>query len=190
MAKRRGVITPRDVRALGLAPENLNRLVKQGRLIRVGRGVYEHPNFEFTEMHSYVEVARVVPDAVFCLLTALRIHDIGTQNDSQVWIAIPRRRRVPRDRVVQLRVVRVSPDQFENDIEALEVEGVKIRVYSLERTIVDCFRMRHLIGLDVGLEALRESLRSRRTTVHGLMEVATRLRTWRTIGPYIEAYVA
>ncbi len=187
LARDQGVITPAEVKALGLAPENLNRLVQQGMLVRSGRGIYEHPDFEITEMHSYVEVAKAIPEGVFCLLSALRIHDIGTQNPHKVWIAVPRQKRIPRARSAQIRVVRMSPLQFDTEIEPHKIEGITLRVYSLEKTIIDCLRLRHLVGHDVGVEALKEAMKQQKVSVSKLMDVAKCLKSTGIVSPYVEA---
>ena len=186
LAKRQGAVTPSDVRAMGLAPENLNKLAKLGLLVRSGRGVYVHPEFDWTEYHTYVEVAKAVPSAVFCLLTALRIHDLGTQSPHQVWIAVPRDQRPPRSRT-NLRTVRMSPRQYALGIEARDVEGVQIKVYSVEKTLVDCFRLRRLVGHDVAVEALKDALRKRLLDIDVFVETAKGLRADKLVMPYLEA---
>ncbi|MFN8219322.1 MAG: type IV toxin-antitoxin system AbiEi family antitoxin domain-containing protein [Fimbriimonadales bacterium] len=187
LAKRRGVITPADVRALGLAPENLNKLAKLGKLEKLGRGLYRHPGFEATEHHSYVEVAKAVPDGVICLLSALNIHGIGTQMPWEVWVAIPRGRRIPATRQTRMRAVTMSGANFKLGTEEHTFEGVRVKVYGLEKTIIDCFRLRRLIGHEVAVEALRESIRAQKINVSTLTELADHLRSRRLIEPYLEA---
>lgn len=187
MASRQGVVTPSDVIALGLAPENLNRLTKLGKLSRVGQGLYQHPEFPVTEHHSYVEVARAQPNGVLCLLSALSIHGIGTQMPWAVWVAIPRGRRVPIGRSTSMRVVTMSGENFTLGIEVRHFESIPVKVYSLEKTIVDCFRLRHLIGHDVPVEALRDALSHRRLDPSAFLQIADKLRARRMIEPYLEA---
>ena len=187
MAERQGVVTPADVRGLGLAPENLNKLAKTGRLVKIGRGLYRHPDFEPSERHSVVEVAKAVPDGVICLLSALGIHGIGTQMAWDVWIAIPRGRRTPATRTTRIRAVTMISANHGLDVDEHQFEGVPIRVYSLERTIVDCFRLRRLVGHDVAVEALREAIGTQKVDISKLLHLAGLLRTRRLIQPYVEA---
>lgn len=187
LARQQGVVTPSDVRLLGLAPENLNRLVKQGLLERAGRGIYQHPEYKWTENHSYVEVAKAVPEAVICLLTALRIYEIGTQNPHRIWISIPYGKRVPKTRTSKLHVVRMSPKQYETGIEHRIIEGVSVPIYSLEKTIIDCFRLRRVVGTDVAIEALKEALRARKVDINMLIKISKSMRAASVVMPYIEA---
>jgi len=187
LAKRQGVVTPADVRALGLAPENLNKLTRLGKLNKIGRGLYRHPEFRATERHSIVEVARAVPDGVVCLLSALTIHEVGTQTPWEVWLAIPRGRRIPTTRLTRIRAVTMSGANFALGREEHKLEGVSVQVYSLEKTIVDCFRLRRLVGHEVAVEALREAVNSRKIDVSMLIQLAGKLRSRRLIEPYLDA---
>lgn len=190
LAKRQGVITPADVRAIGLAPENLNKLAKLGKLDKIGRGLYRHPEFQATERHSIVEVSRVVPEGVVCLLSALSIHGVGTQMPWEVWVAIPRGKRTPTTRQTRIRAVTMTGASFDLGREEHLFEGVSVKVYSLEKTIIDCFRLRRLIGHDVAIEALREAIHLEKIDVSKLLQLASQLRSRRLIEPYLETLLS
>lgn len=122
-------------------------------------------------------------------MSALRFHDIGTQLPAEVWIAVPRGTRVPRLSAPPLRVINISPVVFELGIEEHRVEGQTARVYSIARTIADCFRFRNKVGLDVALEALTDAWRSKRLKLDELTQIATKLRIRRVMQPYLETIV-
>lgn len=189
LARKGVLIRPRDAEALGVHTEALTRMTRSGELERVGPGRYRVANGEATKQHAMVLAAAAVPSAVVCLLSALSFHNIGTQLPHQVWIAVPRGRRVPRLSSPPLRVVRISPAMFTLGIETHRLEGHPVRVYSLARTVADCFRFRNTIGLDVALEALKEAWRSRRLNMDELNRVAKHLRVNRVMQPYLETIV-
>ncbi len=189
LARTRPLISARETGALGVHSETLTRLVRTGELERVGPGRYRLSSANVTENHDLVLAAASVPAAVICLLSALRFHNIGTQLPHQVWLAVPRGARVPRLSFPPLRVVRISPAMFRQGIERHHLEGHSVRVYSLARTVADCFRFRNTIGLDVALEALKEAWRSRRLNMDELNRVAKQLRVSRVMQPYLETIV-
>jgi predicted transcriptional regulator of viral defense system len=189
LARKGALIRPRDAFALGVHTETLTRMTRSGELERVGPGRYRAVNREATKHHAMVLVAAAVPSAVICLLSALSFHNIGTQLPHQVWLAVPRGARVPRLSFPPLRTVRVSPAMFELGIETHRLEGHPVRVYSLARTVADCFRFRNTIGLDVALEALKEAWRSRRLKMDELNRIAKQLRVNRVMRPYLETIV-
>lgn len=190
LAGARSVVRARDVAAHGVHTSTLTRLTRSGALEKVGPGRYrlakKHPR---TEHHDLVVAAAAVPRSVVCLLSALRFHDVGTQLPSEVWMAVPRGARVPRLMTPPLRVVNVSPAVFDVGIEEHRIERQVVRVYSLARTVADCFRFRNQIGLDVALEALTDAWRSKRLNVDELNRIAKKLRVHRVMQPYLEMVV-
>ena len=190
MARTRPVLRAREVAAQGIHTGTLTRLARAGTLERVGPGRYrlaQQPRV--TEYHDLAVAATSVPQAVVCLISALQFHGIGTQLPAEVWIAVPRGTRVPRLSTPPLRVVHISPDVFDRGIEPHRIEGQTVRVYSVARTIADCFRFRNSVGLDVALEALAEAWRGKRVDLDELHRLATTLRVQRVMQPYLEAIV-
>jgi len=142
-----------------------------------------------TEHHDLAIATAAVPRSVVCLISALRFHDIGTQLPGEVWIAVPRGTRVPRVSVPPIRVINVSTLVFDLGIEEHRIEGQAVRIYSLARTVADCFRFRNKVGLDVALEALTEAWRSKRLKLDELNRIAKKLRVQRVMQPYLETVV-
>jgi predicted transcriptional regulator of viral defense system len=120
-------------------------------------------------------------------MSALAIHGIGTQLPDEVWIAIDRKARKPRIPDLPIRVVRFARPLLRDGVEERNVEGVTVRITSVARTIVDCFRYRNKVGLAVALEALRDSLRRRRVSVDAILRAAEVCRMSRIVRTYLEA---
>ncbi len=133
--------------------------------------------------------AAAVPGSVVCLISALRFHGVGTQLPHEVWIAVLRGSRVPRLAAPPLHVVNVSPAVFDLGIEEQRIERHVVHVYSLARTVADCFRFRNQVGLDVALEALTDAWRSKRLKMDELNRIAKKLRVHRVMQPYLETIV-
>jgi predicted transcriptional regulator of viral defense system len=182
-----GIVRPRDIEAIGLPREYLVRLHRQGKLNRPTRGIYTLPDADVTERHSYAEVAKRVPKAAICLLSALAFHEITTQSPASVWIALPKGARTPALASPLLRVVRLSGLSLTTGIENYQVDGVPVRVYSAAKTVADCFKFRHKIGLDIAIEALKDCLRQKRASINQIYRYAQVCRVGNVIRPYMEA---
>lgn len=182
-----GLVRPRDIEAIGIPREYLLRLYREGKLERAGRGMYSLPNASVTERHSYAEVSKRAPNAVLCLLTALAFHGITTQNPSAVWIALPKGARTPSVASPALRIVRLSGPSLTEGIEEHRVEGVPVQVYSVPKTVADCFKFRNKVGLDVAMEALRDATRQKKASVNAIYHYATICRVSNVIRPYLES---
>ena len=187
LAAERGLIRPRDLTERGLPTVALTRLVRQGRLQRVGRGLYALPDRPVSEHNTLAEVARKHPQAIVCLLSALRFHDLTTQSPFEVWLAIPNKARAPKMDYPPLRIVRFSGAALTRGVEDHVIDGVPVRVTSVARTVADCFKFRNKIGLDVALESLQEAWRAKRASMDELWRYATLCRVANVMRPYMES---
>ena len=111
------------------------------------------------------EVARKHPQALVCLLSALRVHGLTTQSPFELWVAIPNKSRAPRIDYPPLRVVRFSGVGLTDGFEEHPIDGVVVRVTSVARIVAACLKSRNKIGLDLALDALGEAWAARRVTM-------------------------
>jgi len=181
---------PRDIKPLGVSFRQLQTLVSKGVVDDLGSGLYRLSEVEPTELETIAMVASVVPSAIVCLLTALRIHEIGTQSPHEVWIALDRKSRKPTRLPAKVRIVRFSGAMLTYGVTRRPMLGVPVSITSPARTVVDCFRYRNKVGIDVALEALREAVRSRKAIVDEISRAAEICRIRTVIGPYMEALSA
>jgi predicted transcriptional regulator of viral defense system len=183
----RGAIRPRDLELDGIPRHYLHLLHVEGAVERVGRGLYVPAGADLTEHHTLAEASTRVPHGVVCLLSALQFHGLTTQLPFRVWMAIEEKAWQPRVDHPPMRFVRFSRTAWTYGVETHVVEGVPVRVYSPAKTVADCFKYRNKIGIDVAVEALRETLRHRRATVEELTRAAEACRMSRVMTPYLQA---
>ena len=187
LARRKGVLRPRDLDAPGIPREHLRRLHAEGLLLRPGRGLYVPADARPTENQSLVEACKRVPRGVVCLLSALQFHGLTTQAPFEVWMAVGARAWAPHVDYPPLRIVRFSGPALTYGVEEHRIGGVPVRVYGPAKTVADCFKFRNKIGLDVALEALRDCLRRRKATMDELWRAARVCRMTNVMRPYLES---
>ena len=187
LARQQGLLRAVDLDAIGAPRVVLTRLTAAGLLDRVGRGLYRPPNHPVSEHEGLAVVAAKVPQAVFCLLTALQFHELTTQLPRQVWIAMPRGSHAPRFDYPPVKMVQMTGDVYAEGIETVERDGVKLRVYGVAKTVADCFKHRNKIGLDVALEALKDARARNRASVDDIWRFAKVCRVANVIRPYLES---
>lgn len=190
LADKRPILRAADADRLGIHTQALTRLVAEGMLERVGRGRYRSPTAHVSEHHGLALSAAAVPRGVVCLLSALVFHGIGTQNPSEVWVALDRRARAPRAPWPPLRIVRFSGRALTEGIETHQIEGEPVRIYSLPKTLADCFKYRNKLGMEIALEALKDAWNGRRVRMSELDVYARVCRVERVMRPYLEALSA
>lgn len=190
LAGRQPLLRARDLTAQALPTVVLSRLVAAGKLERVARGIYSLPGRALSEHRSLAEVFLRAPRGVVCLLSALRVHGIGTQAPFEVWLAIPPHTPTPRLDQPTLRVVRMSGQALSEGVEPIEIDGVQVPVFNASKTVADCFKYRNKIGLDVALEALRDGWSQRKLTMDALCHYAAVNRVANVMRPYLESVAA
>jgi predicted transcriptional regulator of viral defense system len=189
LVKRLGVLRPRDLDRYGIPRVYLQRLCERGEVLRLSRGLYASAELELTENHSLAEACKRVPHGIVCLLSALRFHELTTQLPREVWMALDVSSQLPKGHGLPLRFVRFSGRALSEGVETYRIEGVTIRVTTPAKTVVDCFKYRNKIGLDVAMEALRDAWRQKKATMAELDYFGKICRVSKVMRPYLESLI-
>lgn len=184
---RKGLLRTSDLDTIGVPRVVLTRMRSAGLLEQVGRGLYRRPDAEVSEHETLAAIATRVPQAVFCLLTALQFHDLTTQLPRQVWITMPRGSHLPKLDYPPLRMIQATGEAYTAGIEIVERDRVSLRVYGAAKTVVDCFKHRSSVGLDVALEALKDARAQKKASADELWRYAKICRVANVMRPYLEA---
>lgn len=187
--RQNGPLRVRDLRQQGYSGGYLRKLYQQGVLDRPSRGLYALMDDAPSEHRSLLEASRRLPQATICLLSALRFYDLTTEAPFEVWMAATRTTRTPVDDYPAIRLVRMSGDALQYGVERVDIEGQSVRLFSIAKTLADCFKFRSQVGLDVAIEALRQAISEKRVTVDELWEAAAVCRQSNVMRPYLEAVV-
>lgn len=187
LARRKGLLRTGEAAAAGVDRSTLARLCERGLLERLERGLYGLPAAAVREHVDLEIVAKRAPQAVFCLLTALRLHGLGTQQPRRVWISLPRGVHTPVLQFPPLEVIHAQPALHRVQVETLRSGPIRLKVYGVEKTLVDCFRHRRRLGMEPVLEALKDTISQRRLNIDELWRQAQAQRMQRVMAPYLEA---
>jgi predicted transcriptional regulator of viral defense system len=172
---------------LGVHRKSLARLVASGEIERLGRGVYRKAAVLGDGGDDLVVVAQRVPEAVFCLDSALYFHELGTRLPHQVMFAVDRKAWLPVIDQPPVRAFRFSGKAFSEGIELHDAHGVSLRVYGKAKTVADCFKYRNKLGLETALDALRSLVRQPGFVVDDLLRFCKICRVEKVVVPYLEA---
>jgi predicted transcriptional regulator of viral defense system len=182
-----GTLRTRDLIALGVHTDALYTLRDDGQVIELGRGLYRLAETGEAEHPDLAEVAARAPNAVVCLISALSYHDITTQVPSSVHLAVPRGSYHGIKLSIPVTVYRFDPKTFNDGLETHRITKMPLKIYSVARTVVDCFKFRNKLGLDVALEALRLARQRKRVQNRELLHYARLLRVEKPMSPYLQA---
>lgn len=184
---RGGVMRTADALRLGIHPRTLYQLRDQGRIEAISRGVYRLADLPPLAHPDLVTVALRVPNGVVCLISALAFHEITTEVPHEVQIALPRGTKTPKLDHPPLRVFRFSEPGLSLGVQTVKLDGIDVRIYDPAKTVVDCFRYRNKLGVDVAIEALKLCIERKLARPADLLRYARKCRAERVMLPYIEA---
>jgi predicted transcriptional regulator of viral defense system len=182
-----GTLRTRDLIALGVHTDALYMLRDSGRVVELGRGLYRLAEAEEAEHPDLALVGARAPDAAVCLISALAYHGITTQNPSSIHLAVPRGNYHGITLSTPVTVYRFDPKTFDKGLETQRIGGMPVKIYSAVRSVVDCFKFRNKLGLDVALEALRLARQRKHVQNRELLHYARLLRVEKPMSPYLQA---
>jgi predicted transcriptional regulator of viral defense system len=188
LVRARGIARTRDFTAAAIPRVYLHRLVDSGDLVRLGRGLYQDAERAGEDAaHTLAAAARLMPQGVVSLISALRHHELTTQLPHAVWMTIPHKARSPKADGLKLEIVRATGAVMTAGVDHVMIEGVEVPIYNVPKTVADCFKHRRHVGEDVAIEALKDALRLKKTTVSELLHYAEIDRVAGRIRPYLQA---
>ena len=173
----------------GITRYMLYSLRDKGVIEQVSRGIYRLADLPPISNPDLVTVSLRFPNAVICLVSALAYHDITTQIPHVVFVAVSRDSRMPSLDHPPIQAHRFSNEAYKSGIEEHQIDGVPVKVYSPEKTLVDCFKFRNKIGMDVVLETLKLYKTRKKFNLGELLRNARICRVEKVMRPYLEATV-
>jgi predicted transcriptional regulator of viral defense system len=189
MAKKKGIISNKDVEKAGIPREYIYRLCDDDILRKLDRGLYMLRDSPISEQFNLLEVVKKIPHGVISLISALNYHQLTTQIPHEIWITIKRGSWNPDFEYPKINITFASEKVFHYGIQEHIIDQTKVKIYSPAKTVVDCLKFRNKVGLDIAIEALKEVLRKKSACVDELMEAAKVCRVTKIILPYLEALV-
>lgn len=188
--KQGGIIRTREALGQGIHRRTLYGLREEGALIPTARGLYQLAEMEsFPTEIDLVNVAKLAPHGVICLISALAFHGLTTQIPHEIWLAVERKARRPKVAYPPVRAVFYPASCFREGIETHRIMEQEVRIYNAPKTVIDCFRWRNTVGMDVALEAARSYLKQRGASPSKLMEYAKLCKVEKLVSPYLEAII-
>lgn len=184
-----GMLRTSEALRLGIHPRTLYELRDSNRIVRLGRGLYRLADAPETEHLDLITVAARVPGGVICLISALSFHGITTEVPHEVYLAVRHGKEPPRLDYPPLRVFRFSEETISAGVEKHKVGGITLQVFNPAKTVADCFKFRHKVGVDVAVEALKLCLAEGKARPAQVLRYARLCRVERVIRPYLEALV-
>ncbi|MEE9910365.1 MAG: type IV toxin-antitoxin system AbiEi family antitoxin domain-containing protein [Deltaproteobacteria bacterium] len=185
----KGIARFSDILKAGFHSDSLALLEKSGKIEKIGRGLYRLDGYATGSHPDLVEASQQAPRGVICLLSALAFHEATNEIPRYVEMAIPLGARAGRIQYPPVKFYRFAPAAWEAGIVQYEIEGHVIKIYSLAKTIADCFKFRNRIGANVARDALKTAITDMHVQPKEIMKYAKVCRVDSIIKPILEALI-
>lgn len=156
---------------------------------KLDRGLYGLSEGMSFSNPDFMAISIKIPKGIVCLLSALAFHEATNEIPKYVDVAIPRGSHESRIKYPPVRFYRFALDAWKSGVEKREIEGHTVKVYSLAKTVADCFKFRNRIGANVARDALKVAITEKRVKPKEIMEYAKICRVDRIIKPIIETMI-
>ncbi len=186
---RKGVFTVSEARQNALSHTTIYRLCETGEVSKIARGIYQVTEFAGTTSPDYAAISKRIPEGILCLISALYHHELTTEIPREIHLAINRKSNIPKVDYPKVRIFRMSALPFKTGVTKMTIGGVKLKIFCREKTIADCFKYRHVFGVDVVIEALKLYMSQKGSDPTKILEMAKACRVARQIRPYLEAII-
>jgi predicted transcriptional regulator of viral defense system len=182
-----GILRTRQAMNLGISPRSLYAMRDAGVIRQISRGVYQLASLDLPANPDLIRVAIRIPRAVICLISALHYYGLTTQIPHKVYIALPQSAERPRLDFPPLDIIWLSDKSYSEGVTETRIDGTIIKMFTMEKTIADCFKFRNKVGVDVALDVLKEYVKSPERNFDLLLKYARIDRVEKIITNYLEA---
>ena len=184
-----GIMRTSEVIALGIHSRVLYELRDSGQLDCLMKGVYALSGLPGIDQPDFATIAKKMPSGIICLVSALYFHELTVQIPRWVDVALLQGYHPPTITYPPVQFHWYSDAVFKSGVETHDMGGIKVKIYSPEKSIVDCFRLRRKVGVDVAVEALKNYWKKGKINLNLLRNLAKESRMLRIMTPYIETVI-
>ena len=185
--KRGGLASYGEILEAGFSKTLLKTSLNSDQIQKIDRSLYKLSEGISLSNPDLVAVSLRIPHGIVCLVSALSFHEATKEIPQFVDIAIPRGNHASKIKYPPVKFYRFDPQTWKLGMEEHKIEGHSIKIYSLARTVADCFKFRNKIGVDVAREALKIAVIEKKIKPKEIMQYSKTCRVDRIIKPLIEA---
>jgi predicted transcriptional regulator of viral defense system len=184
-----GILRHTDVYKAGFHNDTLRALIGSGRVQKLSRAVYKLAEFDDLVDPDLVIAAIKAPKGIVCLISALAFYEVTDEIPRHVDLAILRGAHANKIKHPPVKYHRFGPETWKSGIEEKDIAGQKVKIYSLAKTLADCFKFRNKIGMDVARSALKTALAEKKVSPKEIMMYSKICRVANIIKPILESLI-
>ncbi len=164
----------------------LKEAINSGEIQKLDRGLYISSSGITLANPDIVTVSIKVPKGVICLLSALAYYELTDEIPKYVDVAIPRNTHANIVKYPPVNFYHFSQKTWNTGIQYFEIEGYKIKIYCIAKTIADCFKFRNKIGIDIAREAMKIAVKNKQVDPKEIVKYSKICRVNKIVKPILE----
>jgi len=184
-----GYIRTKDISSAGIDRSYLKDLVNEGNIERIKRGLYRWKDAKFDVEEELINVSKIIPHGVICLVSALSYYELTTYTPGEYTVAVYRKYNIKLPDYPPIKLYYFSDKYYIDGVEKIDINGHIIKMYNVEKTICDCLRYEDKISKDIIVESIKEYVGRRDKNISKLMNYAAKAKVKNAVQKYIEVLV-
>ena len=188
--KKQALISLKELTSEGISPSTVTRMLDNGEIIRTSRGIYRDKDNHLGKMQGIAEVAKRIPNGIICLTSALYLHEIIEESPEIIWVAVKKNSWVPKLDNPSIKIVQFTEKYISQCVVTKKIKGIPVKVFGVNKSVVDCFRLRNKIGMDSARRSLEQTIIKNYINQDEIFEFAQQGRVTNLIYPYLIMYTA
>ena len=175
-----------ELKKSGLSYYKINKLVKDGKLIKRNKKIYENTEYK-GDMTDFSNVSPFTPNGVFCMMSAARYYNLTNYLPDAVDVAIERSMKISTlPGWPDIRIWYFPDKRYKKGVSEVSDEAGDYRMYDVEKTVVDIIYYRNKIGIEEMREILKNYLSKKDRDLNKLHNYAKELNCDRVLQTYLE----
>lgn len=180
--KKLGPFSIAQAERIGITQQELSRLVKEEKIHRMERGIYLHPKAKIPrEIDFQIAYKKFGPNSVVGGLSALFHYNLAEQVPGQTWVLVPPEKKAS---AKGYRLIRTK-----TSLNIGVIEGNGYRIVSIERAIIEAFKLASKMGERTAIHACRVAIQQRQTTLKKIGMMAKELGLNSYLTKHFEAII-
>ena len=187
---KQALISHKDLISKGISPTTVSRMVVDGDIIRVSRGLFQSKDSQLGELQGIAEAAMQIPNGVICLTSSLFLHGVIDEKPETIWVAVKKNSWIPKLDNSAIKVVQFTEKYLSQSIEVKIIQGIPIKVFGINRSIIDCFRLRNKVGIVAARKSLEQAMIKNYINQNEIFKFSQQGRVMNIVYPYLVMYCA
>ena len=175
-----------DLLSAGFSYYKINKLVAEGKLIKLNNKMYENTAYS-GEVSDFSVVSAYAPKGILCMMTAVRYYALTTYLPDSVDIAIERNMKISTmPEWPSINIWYFPEKRYNTGIVRIADAAGEYRIYDIEKTVIDILYYRNKVGIEETKEVLRNYLARPDRDLIRLRRYADTLGCKNILGTYLE----